>query len=305
MFDNNINPNFRTNPKDYSKVEIAKINSNELRGNLFEEFRDYSSQNISWESEQIAKSHSIYLEFNRARTGHEKDWMYMLRISIPAGGPITSQQWNILDRIADTYTIGPSDAYLTTNNNARPSLRITTRQNIQLHWIRKKNVVDVIKEIAQRIGKYFALPVAAYMEVFEIDPNYLRKAGLIDREMGVTRFDYGANQLNRKFKIAFSAIHYDEEKKKYIADNCVELRTNDIGIAPIVNGDSGSYNGKVDRFQVYVGGSQGQQSGKSTFSTLGEPFGIFTVDNLLEGLDAIVRVHKEWGDRENRHWARL
>jgi sulfite reductase beta subunit-like hemoprotein len=25
----------------------------------------------------------------------------------------------------------------------------------------------------------------------------------------------------------------------------------------------------------------------------------------LKGLDAIVRVHKEWGDRQNRHWARL
>ena len=34
-----IDPNFRTDPKDYSKVEIAKINSNNLRGNLFNEFR--------------------------------------------------------------------------------------------------------------------------------------------------------------------------------------------------------------------------------------------------------------------------
>jgi len=58
-----IIPNFKTNPEDYSRVEIAKINSNELRANLFNEFRDYSSQNISWESEQIAKSHGIYLEF--------------------------------------------------------------------------------------------------------------------------------------------------------------------------------------------------------------------------------------------------
>ena len=49
MLDNkNVNPNFRTNPRDYSKVEIAKINSSEIRGNLFNEFRDYSSQNISW-----------------------------------------------------------------------------------------------------------------------------------------------------------------------------------------------------------------------------------------------------------------
>jgi hypothetical protein len=50
--------------------------------------------------------------------------------------------------------------------------------------------------------------------VFEIGPNYLRKAGILDRDMvGVNKFDYGPNQLNRKFKIAFSAIHYDEEKR--------------------------------------------------------------------------------------------
>ena len=334
----NINPNFRTDPEHYSKVEIAKINSNELRGNLFNEFRNQHSENISWESEQIAKSHGIYLEFNRAKTGNEKDWMYMLRISIPGGGPITSEQWNILDRVADMRTIRPSD----THPNARPSLRITTRQNIQLHWVRKKDVVDTISEIAksgffaingcgdntrnvigcplscyysrifnsnkwaQKVGRYFALPTAAYVEIFEIDPNYLRKAALQDREAGVTRFDYGPNQLNRKFKIAFSAIHYVEEKKKYVPDNCVELRTNDIGVAPIINNSNADDGGgKVDRFQVYIGGGQGQQSGKPTFSALGKPFGIFTEDNLLKGLDSIVRVHKEWGDRQNRHWARL
>ena len=34
-----INPNSRTNPKDYSK---AKINSSKLKGDLFKEFRDWS-----------------------------------------------------------------------------------------------------------------------------------------------------------------------------------------------------------------------------------------------------------------------
>ncbi|MGC2571058.1 MAG: hypothetical protein WA364_06055 [Candidatus Nitrosopolaris sp.] len=332
-----INPNFRTNPKDYSKVEIAKINSSELRGGLIGDFRDYSSQNISWESEQIAKSHGIYLEFNRAKTGNEKDWMYMLRITIPGGGPITANQWNILDRISDRYTIGPENAY----PHARPGLKVTTRQNIQLHWVEKIHVVDAIKDIsesgfftmngcgdntrnvmgcplsyhstifnanswAQRVGKYFALPTAAYIEIFEIDPKYLRDANLENRTPGVSRFNYGQNQLNRKFKIAFSAIHYDDVNKKYVPDNCVELRTNDIGIAPVIK-----YKGPdpssaiVEGFQVYVGGGQGRQSGKPTISVLGEPFGLFTEENLMEGLDAIVRVHKEWGDRHNRHWARL
>src|SRR5215467_1753155 len=249
MYNNNennkkINPDFRTNPEDYSKVEIAKINSSELRGSLFSDFRDYGSQNIPWESEQITKSHGIYLEFNRAKTGNEKDWMYMLRITIPGGGPLTAKQWNILDRVSDRYTIGPENAY----PHARPGLKITTRQNIQLHWVRKEHVVDAIKDIsesgfftmngcgdntrnvlgcplsyhstifnanswAQRVGKYFALPTAAYMEIFEIDPKYLRNANLEERTPGVSRFDYGPNQLNRKFKIAFSAIHYDEVNK--------------------------------------------------------------------------------------------
>src|SRR5438094_3167935 len=332
-----IIPNFKTNPEDYSRVEIAKINSSELRANLFSEFRDYSSQNISWESEQIAKSHGIYLEFDRAKTGNEKDWMYMLRISIPGGGPITAKQWNILDRISDKYTMGPEKAY----PHARPSLKITTRQNIQLHWVKKMNLVDAIRDLsesgfftmngcgdntrnvvgcplsshspifnanlwAQRVGKYFALPTAAYVEIFEIDAKYLRDANLENRIPGVSRFDYGQNQLNRKFKVAFSAIHYDDVNKKYVPDNCVELRTNDIGIAPVIKYDGTDYSSaKVEEFQVYVGGGQGQQSGKPTISVLGEPFGLFTEENLMKGLDAIVRVHKDWGDRHNRHWARL
>jgi len=41
-----INPSFRTSPKDYSKVEIAKINSSELRGGLFNEFRLYKISSI-------------------------------------------------------------------------------------------------------------------------------------------------------------------------------------------------------------------------------------------------------------------
>ena len=140
-----INPDFRTHTKDYSRVEIAKINSNELRRNLFNEFRNHSSENISWESEQITKSHGMYLEFNRAKTGNEKDWMYMLRVTLPGGGPITSKQWNIIDRISDSYTIGPQNAY----PFARPSLKITTRQNIQLHWVKKMNVVDAIRGISE------------------------------------------------------------------------------------------------------------------------------------------------------------
>ena len=312
-----INPNLRTPPEHLSKNEHAKLASNWIRGSLSQDFRDTSVADVSWESEQLAKSHGIYLEWNRAKTGKEKEWMYMIRITIPGGGPITRGQWMVLDELSERFTINPEGS---------PSLRVTTRQNIQFHWVKKEHVIGVVRGVAesgfyslngcgdnvrnvmgcpaspfskiydanawaQKAGRYFRLPTAAFIEIFAIDPNYLRDAE--------ERFQYGPNLLNRKFKIGFSATHLDEEKQTYVPDNCVELRTNDIGIAPIVEGD------RVTKFQIYIGGSQGERNGKPTFSALGEPFGIARESELLKILDGIVQVHQEWGDRQNRHWARM
>jgi len=312
-----INPNLRTPPEHLSKNEHAKLASNWIRGSLSQDFRDTSVADVSWESEQLAKSHGIYLEWNRAKTGKEKEWMYMIRITIPGGGPITRGQWMVLDELSERFTVDPEGS---------PSLRVTTRQNIQFHWVKKEHVIEVVRGVAeagfyslngcgdnvrnvmgcpaspfskiydanawaQKAGRYFRLPTAAFIEIFAIDPNYLRDAE--------ERFQYGPNLLNRKFKIGFSATHLDEEKQTYVPDNCVELRTNDIGIAPIVEGD------RVTKFQIYIGGSQGERNGKPTFSALGEPFGIVRESELLKILDGIVQVHQEWGDRQNRHWARM
>ncbi len=330
-----IRPNLRTRPEDYSATEKAKLSTQGLTlvirdinspSNLHHQFRNPDSADLTAEAETLAKSYGIYLEFDRARTGSEKDWMYMLRITIPGGGPISREQWAILDGIATKYT--ESASYTGT---PRPSLRVTTRQNIQMHWVKKPHLVDAVWEIArsgfytingcgdnvrnvmgcplshhsgiydanawaQKAGKYFRLPTASYIEVFAIDPAHLRDAEEDKRD---GRFNYGPTLLNRKFKIAFSALRFDEAKQSYAPDNCVEMRTDDIGVAPILD------RGKVSRFQVYIGGSQGERNGQATFSALGQPLGIFEERDLFKGLDAIVSVHRDWGDRQNRHWARM
>ena len=313
-----IEPNLRTQAEDYSSEEHFKLNSNGTRGMLSEEFRDLSFEEISDASASIAKSHGIYLSFDRAKTGKEKDWRYMVRVSIPGGGPLDREQWGILDDIATEYTTNP---YL-----GQPSLRLTTRQNIQFHWIQKQHIVDMVQRIAttgfytlngcgdnarnvmacpashysdvfnanewaHRVGEYFRLPVAAHIQVFAIDPEYLRQPE--------QSFSYGPSLLNRKFKIAFSAFALDEETGAYVPDNCVEARTNDVGVAPILD------DGNVERFQLYIGGGQGERNGKNTFCALGKPFAIVTEEQLMTTLDAIAQVHQEWGDRQNRHWARL
>ncbi len=310
-------PDLDTKPENFSPEEKNKLASNGMRGTLGEEFRDFAKPDISWEAEQLAKSCGVYLEFNRAITGTEKDWMYLIRVGIPGGGPISRKQWHLFDELSSTYAIDPQGV---------SSLRLTTRQNIQFHWVKKPGVLAIVKTLAehnmksingcgdntrnvmacplghhsdifngtqwsQKIADYFQLPLAPFMEIFAIDPQYMHQPQ--------ESFAYGPNLLNRKFKIGFSSAYRDEKTGQIVVDNCVELLTNDMGIAPIIE------NGKVTRFQIYVGGGQGERNGKPGLATLAQPLAIVTEAQLLKTMDAVVQVHQQWGDRQNRVWARL
>ena len=313
-----VTPSFGTPKENYNANELIKLDLG-IRGNLKEEFRNFSYAEIKHESEIIAKSHGIYLEFNRAKSGKEKDWNYMIRLAMPAGGPITRRQWQILDDLADK--VGVSD-------EGKASLRLTTRQCIQYHWVKKEDVVELIQTVAkagffslngcgdnvrnvmaspasiksqlfdatdwaQKIGKYFQLDIAPHIEIFAIDPAYVRE------DNNKPKYQYSKMLLNRKFKIAIGSFVRHPETGEYIADNCVELRTNDLGIAPLLEGN------KITRFQLYIGGGQGQRSGKATIAVLAKPLCIVNEEDLLATCDAVVKIHEEWSDRSERNWARL
>ncbi|CAN5503110.1 nitrite/sulfite reductase [soil metagenome] len=311
--------NLKTSESEYCREEQNKANSNGIVGDLPNQLRDLTANDLKWEAEQLAKSYGIYLEFDRAKTGSERDWIYMLRVTIPGGGPIPPAAWKLFDEISEQFAIP--------NDTLGPSLRLTTRQNVQFHWIRKADLLTVVQRIAEsgyttlngcgdntrnvmacplsrfsdvfdankwahRVSDYFAVPSAPFIQIFEVDPNYVRN----DEE---EKFKYSSNLLNRKFKIAFSTVHRDQETSELVADNCVELRTNDVGIAPVFSGE------RLSGFQIFAGGGQGERNGKPTIAALGLPFAFVTEDQLMPVLDAIVSVHQEWGDRQNRTSARL
>jgi len=311
-------PNFNTPPEKFSKEELNKIAAGSIAGNVRADFADSSRDDLSWETEALAKSHGIYLEFNRDKeaTG-DKEWIYMLRISIPGGGPLNRQQYSIIEDISEKYTKDP-------DGNA--SIRLTNRQNIQFHWIKKANVPIVVKTLAesklntlngcgdntrnvmgcpidhfsdvvntnawaQKCGAYFQLPIEPFISVWQINPAKIRKPG--------ESFSYGKNLLNRKFKIGFASIHKDEQGKLF-ADNCAEVLSDDMGIVPIIK-DNKFYN----KFQIYVGGGQGERNGKPSMACFAQPLAQVDEANLLKTMDAVLKVHQHWGDRENRVWARV
>lgn len=309
-------PHFQTASEKHSKVELAKRAAAKTGEDLHDAFRD-AQPDIAWEAEQVAKSYGIYLEFNRAKTGKEKDWMYMIRLGIPGGGPISSEQWKLLDDLANQWSVNPQGI---------ASLRLTTRQAIQYHWVKKEGVIAIVKAAAEagllslngcgdnvrnimacplagfqdlfdsralatELQGFFQLPAAPFVHIFAIDPNAL--------EQEQERFQYGPQLLNRKFKMAIGSLHRNPRSGLVEHDNCVEVRTHDMGIVPLWE------NGGVSRFQIFLGGGQGEKFGKPTASMLSEPFAIVTRAQLREVCGAIVAVHQDYGDRENRHWARL
>lgn len=309
-------PNFKTPPADYSKEELNKL-THGLVGPLAAELSDVSKPEIIWEAEQIAKSYGIYLEWNRAKTGREKDWVYMVRISNPGGGPISRNQWLLFDGLSEQYAKAP---------DGRASLRLTTRQNIQFHWVRKEGVKPVVKALAEaglrslngcgdnmrnvtacplsagsvyfdahawakKTAEFFELPLSPYIQIFGIDPNYIRKAD--------ARYAYKPNLLNRKFKISFAGVHPDPKTGELRNENCMEVLANDMGIVPVIKDN------RVESFQIYIGGSQGERNGVPSMASLALPVCRARESNLLQAMEAAVKVHEKWGDRKNRHWARV
>jgi sulfite reductase beta subunit-like hemoprotein len=326
-------PVLKTAPEDFNEVEKTKLagvragadGNAEVFGTLMDDFRDFAAGDVGHDTEALAKSHGIYLEYNRAKTGKEKDWMYMVRLSSPGGGPFTRKTWQVIDDISRRYCVAPG---------GKPGIRLTTRQNVQFHWVKKENLVKVVGEVAatgflglngcgdntrnimacplsrystvynalahaHEYGKYFELPAAPHIQIFAIDPNVTRFDGTNVHAKRDHAYDYGPQLLNRKFKIAFATVHRNPVTGEIERDNCVEALTNDMSVAPIVE------HGKVVAFQAYIGGGQGEKNGKASSSMLGQPVAIFTPDNLMRGLHDIVKVHEEFGDRANRHWARL
>lgn len=98
------NINLKTPTEDFSSVEKVKLSTNGLiiaikdrnsQSNLYTQLRDTDFEELGGVAETLAKAYGIYLEFNRAQPtvndgkNNKKEWMYMILIAVPGGGPIT------------------------------------------------------------------------------------------------------------------------------------------------------------------------------------------------------------------------
>lgn len=199
---------------------------------------------------------------------------YMQRIKLP-GGIVTATQADELAAIADAY--------------ARSVLHVTTRQDIQLHWVALGDVVPLLERL-------LAVGISTRGACSDALRNVTAcsHAGVWPDELfNVTPYAFAADEyfrfhplnltLPRKFKIGFGTCTYD----------CVQTRVNDIAFFPHVrDGRRG--------FSVYAGGGLGSQP------LLAQPVRDFIpAEDMLIVAEAMVRLHHRDGERANRRKARL
>lgn len=303
---------------DRSKVEHIKEGSGYLRGSLADELAA-DSPAFAKASTSVLKFHGIYQQDDRdtrrerGRQGLGKDYVCMVRVAVP-GGALSREQYFALDRVADEVADG--------------TIRVTTRQSVQLHFTRKHDLPgligalnrellttlaacgDVVRNVMccpapladrpanaelQRLAAWLSRELKPRSDAYwQLWMDGERVASAAPPPAGGDDDDteplYGPTYLPRKFKIGFAAP----------GDNCIDTHTHDIGVAPHVE------DGRVVDLTLTVGGGLGMtHNNAATYPRLGEPLGRVTPERLLAAVTAIVGIQRDHGERGDRKYARM
>jgi sulfite reductase (ferredoxin) len=295
-----------------SKAEAVKLNSRQLRGHIARDLEDHANP-FDKEGYSLLKFHGVYQGYDRdsatllKQRGEEKRWQFMVRVRIP-GGRLTADQYLELDRIADRCGDG--------------TLRITTRQSIQFHGVVKSDLHaaiadvnrallttmsacgDVVRTVttvpapirdkvhdrleadARRLSTYLLPKTCAYHEIWVDGEKWREDAGAAEPADPL----YGERYLPRKFKAGLAIPE----------DNTIDVLTNDLAIVPLWEGDN------LTGYDFLLGGGHGMTHNQpQTYPRLATPVAFVEPDDLLEAAAAVVKLHRDYGDRGNRRHARL
>ena len=200
--------------------------------------------------------------------------VHMIRTKVP-GGLLTVTQMRQLAAISDEFCGGKG--------------HLTTRQNLQYHFVPLKQVPDVLHRLADvrltsreacynTVRNITACPLSGLLpdEPFDVHPYAQRTAfAFLHKEL--------TDSMPRKFKIAFSACPED----------CMETHMHDVGLRAILrDGQRG--------FRVVVGGGLGPLPSEA--SLLDE---FLPVERVVNRIEAVLRVFNKYGNRGNKNKARF
>ncbi|WP_347218341.1 assimilatory sulfite reductase (NADPH) hemoprotein subunit [Chryseobacterium sp.] len=294
-----------------SPVERIKTQSNGLRGTLKESLADDFTGAIREDDQTLIKFHGMYQQDDRdrreERVSKKLEWLYsyMIRLRLP-GGFLTSDQWIGVNDIANDHSTG--------------TIKITTRQTLQLHGILKSHLRPIIQsfninhldsiaacgdvnrnvtctanpsesplhqqtyELAGKISEMCLPKTKSYYDIW-IDDELI-----VDRK---TEEDplYQDRYLPRKLKIGIAVP----------PNNDVDVFINDIALIAIIE------NNKIVGYNIAAGGGLGATHGnEATYARLASVLGfVDSEEKALQAVYEIITVQRDFGNRSDRKLSRL
>ena len=203
----------------------------------------------------------------------------MVRIKFPAGS-IRPEHWDVMADLADEFSRGWG--------------HITTRQNIQFHFVELRRIPDLLRRIADvgltsreacgdTVRDVMACHLAGACPYEKIDVTPWAEA--VYRHF--VRNPIG-QRLPRKFKVNFSGC----------ATDCGQAMFNDVGIVATVRTRE---DGTTEQgFRVFIAGGLGATPHPALAL---EDF--TSREDLLPTIEAVLRVFDQTGNRDNKLRARL
>lgn len=293
-----------------SADERMKDASDYLRGTIAEGLLDQITGSVpSADDVKLMKFHGIYqqddrdLRDERRRQKLEPAYQFMIRVRLP-GGVCSPAQWLKLDELARAH--------------GGDTLRITTRQTFQFHWVLKNSLRPIIQGLhdtlldtvaacgddsrgvmctvdpqssqfhaqvaamAKRVSDHVIPKTRAYHEIWYGNE---RVAGSDSEEPF-----YGRTYMPRKFKIGFALP----------PSNDIDVYAQDLGFIAIGGADG------LEGFNVVIGGGMGRtDQAPETYPRLASLVGFVPIDRVIVCADAAMAVQRDYGDRKERLHARF
>jgi len=243
--------------------------------NVREEIEIFRARSQAYLAGEITEDQFRPFRLKHGIYGQRQAGVQMVRCKIP-GGLLTAPQVEQLGNIADEFGGGRG--------------HLTTRQNIQYHFVPLARVPDLMHTLADvgltnreacynTVRNVTCCPWSgiAQDEVFDVRPYAQRLA------YAFLRKDLTGN-LPRKFKIAFDGC---------AGDDCIQGAINDIGLRAVIrDGRRG--------FRMIIGGGMGPLPMEAK---LLEEF--VPEERLINKCEAIIRVFNQHGNRRNKNMARM
>ena len=265
---------------------------------VVEDLREYAEEELGFEEIEERAGGGEWERLKWAGTYTQKqEGYFMMRTKVP-GGHLTPEQAEVIGEVADEYAVQPEEEYDEVNDDywGDAYLDITTRQDIQMHWIR-------VEDIPEIWDKYDEVGLTTIQGCGDSARNVLGcpAAGLDDHECfdaqpvidAVSDYFTGNREfgnLPRKFKMTITGCKHD----------CAQSQINDVGLVPAKKELDGEGAGYTYGFHLRVGG------GLSDGPRMASDLDVFVrPEDAVELCRSIAQTFKELGDRHNRGVCRM